>query len=245
MKITGAIALVTGANRGIGKEFVKVLQNGGAAKIYACTRHKDKLSQIVAADPERIIPVELDITDEQQVSEVASQCSDVTLLINNAGVGYDAGLISAPDLSEAQKEMEVNYFGTLKMCRAFAPVLRNNGGGAIANVVSSLALVNLPARGGYSASKAAVHSMTQGVRAELASQGTLVVAVFPGAVDTDFSKDYDMQKISPTEVAEAGIQAVIDDVEDVYPGEEAQNAQTQLREDPKALEKQLAQRLPD
>ena len=111
--------------------------------------------------------------------------------------------------------------------------------------MSSLALVNLPARGGYSASKAAVRSMTQGVRAELASQGTLVVALFPGAVDTDFSKDSNMPKISPTKVAEAGIQAVIDQVEDVYPGEEAQNAQAQLKEDPKALEKQLAQRLPN
>ena len=83
MKIAGAIALVTGANRGIGKEFVKVLHNQGAAKIYACTRHKEKLSQIVAEDPERIIPVELDITDEQQVSKVASQCSDVTFFSKN------------------------------------------------------------------------------------------------------------------------------------------------------------------
>ena len=245
MKIEGAVALVTGANRGIGKEFVEALHKMGAAKIYACTRHKEKLDEIVSTDPEKIIPVQLDITDDQAVKKVAQKCSDVTLLINNAGVGHDAGLISAPDLSAAQKEIEVNYFGTLIMCRAFALMLKANGGGAIVNVLSSLALVNLPVRGGYSASKAAARSMTQAVRAELAQQKTLVVGVLPGSVDTDFSKDYDMAKMSPKQVAEAALQAVIDEVEDVYPGEEATNAEAQMRNDPKALEKQMAQRLPN
>jgi NAD(P)-dependent dehydrogenase (short-subunit alcohol dehydrogenase family) len=244
MNIEGAVALVSGGDKGIGNELVKALQKAGAAKIYASSRHADSLAEVVSLDPERIIPIELDISDDKSVTDAAAQCQDVTLLINNAGVGFDAGLIAAPDLSHAKTEMEVNYFGTLRMCRAFAPILKTNGGGAIVNILSSLALVNLPVRGSYSASKAAALSMTQGVRAELAAQGTLVVAVLPGTVDTDFSKDYDKPKTAPAEVAAAALQAVIDGVEDVYPGDEAQWAISQLISDPKGLEKQLAQILP-
>lgn len=244
MKIQGAIALVSGANKGIGKEFVKALHEMGADRIYACARDESKLSEVVALDPQRIIPLALDIASEESIQAALAQCQDVTLLINNAGVGHDAGLIAAPDLSDARKEMETNYFGTLMMCRAFAPMLKQNGGGAIVNTLSSLALSNLPVRGSYSASKAAALSMTQGVRAELSSQGTLVVAVLPGTVDTDFSKDSNNPKTAPDVVAKTALQAVIDGVEDVYPGEEAQWAIAQLNRDRKALEKQLAQQLP-
>lgn len=140
MNIQEAIAFVSGANKGIGKEFVKALHQMGADRIYACARDESKLSEVVSLDPQRIIPLALDITSEQSIQAVAEQCRDITLLINNAGVGYDAGLIAAPDLSNARKEMETNYFGTLLMCRAFAPVLKQNGGGAIVNTLSSLAL---------------------------------------------------------------------------------------------------------
>jgi len=231
MKIENAVVLVTGANRGIGKEFVAALRQAGAAKMYAGARRVESLQEIVATDPEKIIPVQLDIADEKSVSDAAAHCQDVTLLINNAGVGFDASVISAPDLSQAKQEMETNYFGTLMMCRAFAPILKANGGGAIANVLSSLALVNLPLRGSYSASKAAALSMTQAVRAELISQGTLVVAIMPGTVDTDFSKDHDKPKTEPAEVVKAALQAITDEVEDVYPGQEAQNAIAQLGSD--------------
>jgi len=244
MKIEGAVVLVTGANRGIGKEFVKALQTAGAARIYAAARNRESLTELVSLDPERIIPLQLDIADEQLVNDAAAQCQDVTLLVNNAGVGFDAGLIAAPDLSQAKTEMEVNYFGTLRMCRAFAPILKRHRGGAIVNVLSSLALVNLPIRGSYSASKAAALSMTQGVRAELAAQETLVVAVLPGTVNTDFSKDYDRPKTDPADVVTAALQAVADGVEDVYPGEEAQWAIAQVTRDRKGIEKQLAQLLP-
>lgn len=244
MKIENAVVLVTGANRGIGKEFVAALRQAGAAKIYAGARKVESLQEIVATDPEKIIPIQLDIADEKSVSDAATRCQDVTLLINNAGVGFDAGLISAPDLSQAKAEMEINYFGTLMMCRAFAPILKANSGGAIVNIVSSLALVNLPLRGGYSASKAAALSMTQAVRAELAAQKTLVVAVMPGAVDTQFSQNSTKPKTDPSDIVAAALQAVIDEVEDVYPGEEAQNTIAQISSDRKALEKQFAQQLP-
>jgi len=244
MKIEGAVALVTGANGGIGKEYVEALRTAGAARIYACARKVEALTEIVSLDPERIIPIQLDITNEQSVKDAAAQCQDVNLLINNAGVGFNQGLIAAPDLSSARTEMEVNYFGTLAMCRAFAPILKGNGGGAIVNMLSMLALVNIPFNGSYSTSKAAALSLTQGVRAELAAQGTLVVAVMPGTVDTHMSKDYPPPKVSPTEVAISALQAVVDGVEEIYPGEQATDLAAQLRHDPKAVEKQLAQMLP-
>lgn len=244
MNIEGAVALISGANKGIGKELVKVLHEMAADRIYACARDQTKLSEIVALDPERIVPLALDITSEQSIQDATAQCQNINLLINNAGVGHDAGLIAAADLSDARKEMGTNYFGTLMMCRVFALVLKQNGGGAIVNILSSLALSNLPFRGSYSASKAAALSMTQGVRAELNSQGTLVVAVLPGTVDTDFSKDSDNPKTAPAEVAKAALQAVINGVEDVYPGDEARWAIDQLSRDRKTLEKQLAQQLP-
>ncbi|HEY9643431.1 MAG TPA: SDR family NAD(P)-dependent oxidoreductase, partial [Coleofasciculaceae cyanobacterium] len=135
--------------------------------------------------------------------------------------------------------METNYFGTLMMCRAFAPILKQNGGGTIVNILSSLALMGVPVRGSYSASKAAALSMTRGIRAELAHQETKVIAVLPGTVDTDFSKDSNNPKTSPIEVANATVQAVIEDAEEVYPGDEAQWAIDLLSRDRKALEKQM------
>jgi NAD(P)-dependent dehydrogenase (short-subunit alcohol dehydrogenase family) len=141
--------------------------------------------------------------------------------------------------------MEVNYFGTLSMCRAFAPVLQANGGGAIVNMLSILAKMNLPMNASYCASKAAALLMTQGIRAELASQGTLVVGVMPGTVDTQASKHFPPPKVSPEIVAQTALQAVIDEVEDVYPGEQATQMAAQLLQDPKALEKAMAAMLPN
>jgi short-subunit dehydrogenase len=244
MKIEGAIALVTGANGGIGKHYIEALQAAGAARIYAGARNPDSLTEIASTDPKRIIPVQLDIVDSESVRIAAAKCPDVTLLINNAGIAKYQGLIAAPDLSSARAEMEVNYFGTLEMCRAFAPILKANGGGAIVNMQSILALVNFPKNGGYSASRAASLSMTQGIRAELAAQGTLVVAVLPGTVDTSMSKNDPPPKVAPSEVARVALQAVIDSTEEVYPGEQATEMAVQLLKDPKSIEKLMATMLP-
>ncbi len=244
MQVKGAVALVTGANGGIGKYYVEALQAAGAARIYAGARNPSSLSELAATDPQRIIPIQLDIIDEQSVSDAAAKCQDVNLLINNAGIGLLKGFISAPDIKSARAEIEVNYFGTLAMCRAFAPILKANGGGAIVNMLTILAKVNLPSNGSYSASKAAALSMTQGIRAELAAQNTLVVAVMPGAVDAGMSKDFPPPKVAPKEVARAALQAVIERVEDVYPGEQATEMAAQLLQDPKAVEKWLATMLP-
>jgi NAD(P)-dependent dehydrogenase (short-subunit alcohol dehydrogenase family) len=119
MDVNNSVALVTGANGGIGSHFVEQLLQLNSAKIYVCARTLSKLNDLVALDPARIIPVELDVTNPQSVAAAAAQCADVTLLINNAGTSLNQGVISAPDLDSARAEMEVNYFGMAAMCRAF------------------------------------------------------------------------------------------------------------------------------
>jgi NAD(P)-dependent dehydrogenase (short-subunit alcohol dehydrogenase family) len=240
MDVQGAIALVTGANGGIGQYYIQGLQAAGAARIYAGARNPDSLNDMTATDRDRIIPIPLDITDDASVKAAAEAYSDVNLLINNAGVGFNQRLVPTVNFDKMRSEIEVNYLGTLRMCLAFAPVLKANGGGAIVNMLTILAKVNFPLNASYCASKAAALLATQGIRAELAPQKTLVVGVMPGTVDTSMSKDFSPPKVAPEEVVRAALQAVIDEVEDVYPGEQAQEMQQQLLQDPKAVEKWMA-----
>lgn len=244
MDIRNSVAFVTGANRGIGKAFVAALQEAGARKIYAAARDIASLAEIHGRDSERIVPIALDVTDPNMIGEAAKRASDVTLLVNNAGVARFAGLIAESSLDAARAEMEVNYFGTLAMIRAFAPALKANGGGAIVNLGSIASHVNFPVLGSYSASKAAVHSLTQGVRAELDAQGTRVVGVYPGPVDTDMAEPFDMPKAPPAQIAEAVLSAVSNGVDDVYPDEMATDLRAQMIHDPAAVEKQIGQMLP-
>jgi NAD(P)-dependent dehydrogenase (short-subunit alcohol dehydrogenase family) len=244
MEVNNAVVLVTGANGGIGSHFVQQLLALNAAKIYVCARTVSKLSDLVALDPARIIPIGLDVTSLESITAAAAQCTDVSLLINNAGTSLNQGMISAPDLEAARAEMDVNYFGMAAMCRAFAPILKQQNGGAIINILSLLGKVNLPFSGSYSASKAAAISMTQSVRAELAAQNTLVVGVMPGTVDTDLAKAWPDPKVAPAEVVRSALQAVIDKLEDVYPGEQAAQVSAQLLADPKGVEKYMASFLP-
>jgi len=168
-RIQGKTALVTGANRGIGRAFVEELLAAGAAKVYATARNIDTLTSLVENSDGRVIPVELDVTKPLMIEAVAEQHRDIDLLVSNAGIAAFAGIIDAPNVDPARDEMEVNYFGTFNMIRAFAPGLGANGGGTIINLASIASHVNFPVLGSYSASKAAVHSLTQGVRAELAA----------------------------------------------------------------------------
>ena len=174
----------------------------------------------------------------------STQAGDVTLLINNAGIANYTGLISAENLDSARQEMEVNYFGTLMLTRAFAPVLKKNGGGALVNILSVASLGNFPVLGSYSASKAALHSLTQGIRAELAAQGTQVFGVFPGPIDTDMAKDFDMEKSPPSEIADGTLKAIEQGVDDIFVDAMAVQFQKDYRGDPKALEQQLSTFLP-
>jgi NAD(P)-dependent dehydrogenase (short-subunit alcohol dehydrogenase family) len=244
MNIKGTVALVTGANRGIGRCHVEALVARGAAKIYAGSRDPGRLADLVAAHPGKVVAIKLDITNEADIVAAAKQCRDVALLINNAGINHEAGFIAAGDLTAARAEMETNYFGPLAMCRAFAPILKANGGGAIVNMLSILARVNLPMYGSLSASKAAALSLTQGVRGELATAGTLVVAIMPGAVDTEMSRNFPPPKLPPADAARAALDAVEEGIEEVYPGDMAAGMNAGLAADPKAVEKDLAKYLP-
>jgi peptide/nickel transport system ATP-binding protein len=244
MQIKGSVALVTGANRGIGRAFVEALVARGAAKVYATARQPDRLADLVAKHKGKVTALKLDITNAADIAAAAGQARDVTLLVNNAGINLQAGLIAAKDLSQARAEIETNYFGPLNMCRAFAPILKANGGGTILNMLTILARVNLPMYGSLSASKAAALSMTQGVRAELAGQGTLVVGVMPGACDTDMERNFPPPKLAPSEAARIALEAVESGIEDVYPGDMATGLSQGLAAAPKAVEKDLAKYLP-
>ncbi len=244
MNIQDSIAFVTGTNRGIGRAYVEGLLARGAAKIYAAARDTAAIADLVAAGGGRVVPVALDITDAAAVAEAAAQAADTALLVNNAGFNNNTPLLGIGDLAPARREMETNYFGTLAMCRAFAPVLKASGGGAIVNMLSILSRVNLPMMGSLCASKAAGLSLTQGVRAELAAQGTAVIGVMPGAVDTDMTAGVDIPKMQPAEVVSAALDALEAGIEDVYPGDMATGVAQGLAADPKAVEKEFAGYLP-
>ena len=240
MDVSRATVLITGANRGIGRRMVDCLLAAGAPRLYAGARDPAKLGPL--AEDARIVPVALDVTRPEQVEAAALGCADVTLLINNAGVNRNRPLIAeAGALANARAEIEVNYLGTLAMCRAFAPVLKANGGGTIVNILSVIGRVNLPALGSYASSKAAAYSMTQGVRAELAGQGTHVLGVMPGPVDTDMTPGGDAR---PEDVAAAVVEAIGNGAEDLYPDAMAQGIAAGLARDAKAVERELAAYLP-
>jgi NAD(P)-dependent dehydrogenase (short-subunit alcohol dehydrogenase family) len=196
-----AVVLVTGANRGIGAAFVAQLKDRGAAKIYAAARNAN------AVNVDGVQPIELDITNPDQIRDVADAASDVQVLINNAGISTGSSLITG-DLPSIGREMQTNFYGPLLTTRAFAPILGANGGGAILNVISALSWFTVPGAGAYSASKAAAWSLTDATRIELMAQGTHVVGVHMGLVDTDMTQGVEGPKISPAALAAAGLDAI-------------------------------------
>jgi NAD(P)-dependent dehydrogenase (short-subunit alcohol dehydrogenase family) len=203
MRIEDSVVLVTGAARGLGQAFVTELAARGAKTIYAAARNP---AQVQGPG----IPFELDITRPDQVAAAADRCGDVNLLVNNAGVMTSSPFLAAPSLDGARLEIETNYLGTLAMCRAFAPVLAANGGGAIVNMLSVTSFFTNPENGSYGASKAAEWSLTNGVRIELARQGTLVVGVHAGFIDTEMVTELarGMPKSDPADVARQVFDAV-------------------------------------
>ena len=184
MDIANSVAFVTGGNRGIGEAFVRAFVGAGARRVYVGTRQVAAAAHLVAEAPDKVVAIELDVGDEASIKRAARDCQDVSILVNNAGQFLNQTLLRAPDLSAARAEMEVNYFGPLAMCRAFAPILARSKASAIANVLSAGGLVAVPNMGGYSPSKFAARAMSTCLRAELAAQGTTVAALFVGSVDT-------------------------------------------------------------
>lgn len=203
MDIAGSTALVTGANRGIGRRFVDQLLARGARKIYATARRPELID---TSDP-RVTPLYLDLLDEKSIVSAAEAAQDVTLLVNNAGIATGANLMT-DDLDTIREDLETHLFGTLRVIRAFAPALAAGGGGAVVNILSVLSWVATEGTGSYAVAKAAEWNMTNGVRLELAGQRTLVQGVHLGAADTDMMAGRDVPMIDPTDVARASLDGV-------------------------------------
>ena len=239
MNVSNAAALVTGANRGIGRSLVKALLNAGAAKVYAAARNVADLKDIAALDPARVVAVKLDVTDRAQLARLPELAPDVRLLINNAGV-LDFGTALDMPLEAIDRNFSVNVYGPLLTTRALAPVIERNGGGAVVNVLTIVALASMPALAGYNASKAASWSFTQSLRGSLAAKGIAVHSVFPGPVDTDMAASIPLQTTSPDDVARAIVEGVAEGREDIFPDPMSASVYQSWRADHKAVERQFA-----
>lgn len=230
--ITGRVALVTGANRGLGAAFVAELLDRGAARVYAAARRPET----IAADDPRVVPLTLDVTDPESIRRAAEAAPDVTILVNNAGIAANESLVTG-DLDTARRELDTNYWGPILLTRAFAPVIERNGGGAIVTMLSALSWL---ATGSYSASKAAMWSATNSARVELAPRGIQVVGVHVGYVDTDMSADITADKVPPLQVVAEALDAVQADGAEAIVGDAARHVKSRLHEDVRVLYPQLA-----
>jgi short-subunit dehydrogenase len=232
--IKGSVVLITGASGAIAQALIAGLTARGAARIYAAARD---ISGLVASD--HLVPLKMDVNSDDDVKKAAAVATDVTLLINNAGINHNTSFLTAPDLTIASREIEANYLAPLRVTRAFAPALIANHG-AVLNLLTILARVNLPLMGSYCASKAAALSLTQGLRGELGPQGVHVAGALPGAVDTRMTAGLPIPKMTTADAAKEILDGFESGEEDIYVGEMARGIAQGLAHDPKAVERQLA-----
>lgn len=219
MNIQDVTALVTGANRGLGRAIAQSLVEAGARKVYAAARDPKTI------DLPGVEAIALDVTNPAQIAEAARTLTDVTLLVNNAGIALGTPLLADGAEAAARRELEVNYFGPLRLVQAFAPSLK---GGTVVNVLSVLSWLNIPTAATYSTTKAAAWSLTNGLRGELAGQGTRLVAVHVGYMDTDMASHVDGPKADPADVARQIVEAVRDDRDEVLADELSRNVKQGL-----------------
>lgn len=222
MELRNAVVLVTGANRGLGRVFVQIALARGAKKVYAAARQPETI------DLGGATPIRLDVTRAEDALAAAGIAHDVNLVINNAGISVAGGVTNADGMAVLQRQYQTNCLGLLHMAQAFAPVLHANGGGAMVNMLSALSWINAPGIGGYCVSKAAAWGLTNALRNELRSQGTLVVGVHAGFIDTDMARGYPGAKTPPESVAAQVFDAVEAGREEVLADEPARRAQAGL-----------------
>ena len=226
MKLQDAVVLITGANRGIGLAFAEAALARGARKVYAGTRSPCDFSN------RSFVPLKLDVTSDNDVAVAARICNDVTLVVNNAGIARSGGLLKAGTSDSARMQFETNVFGILRMTQAFAPVLAENGGGAFLNVLSAASWINSGAMTAYAVSKAAAWSLTNGLRNELRPQGTQVLGLHVGFVDTDLTRGLDVVKVSPQSVVATALDALEAGASEVLADERAQTIKRGLTTEP-------------
>jgi NAD(P)-dependent dehydrogenase (short-subunit alcohol dehydrogenase family) len=226
MKLADATVLITGANRGIGLAFARDALARGARKVYAAAR--DPASVTLAG----VEPIRLDVTRPEDVAAAARDCGDVTLLINNAGIARFGAFLDEGGVESARAQLETNFFGPLYMARAFAPVLAAHGGGAILNVLSVASWINSPLLAAYGASKSAAWALTNGLRHELRAQGTQVLGMHVGFVDTDLTRGMDLPKSSPELIVRRTLDALDAGAEEVLADERARQIKRGLSAEP-------------
>lgn len=220
--------LVTGANRGLGKAFAEALVAAGAT-VYAGARDPESVTT------PGVTAVRLDVTDPASVAAAATQLGDVTVVVNNAGIGRSGSLLGAESLDGFREELETNVIGPLNLTRAFAPILKQNGGGAVVNILSALSWMTSPRVAGYSATKAALWSLTNATRGELREQGTLVVGVHVGYMDTDMTAGVDAPKSAPADLVVQVLEAVEKGEEEVLGDETSRFVKSVLAGPPAQL----------
>jgi NAD(P)-dependent dehydrogenase (short-subunit alcohol dehydrogenase family) len=233
MDITNSIALVTGANRGLGRHLAAGLLARGARKVYAAARNPESV------DLPGATPLQLDVTDPESIAAAAAAAPDVTLLVNNAGSATGAALLEG-DPADIRLEMETHYFGTLAVTRAFAPVITANGGGAVLNVLSVLSWFHPARSGAYNAAKAAAWALTDAVRLELAPKGITTTALHVGYMDTDMVAHLDVPKSDPAAIAALALDGVADGALEVVADDVSRSVRAGLSADLTALYPQLA-----
>ena len=238
-QIENSVAFVTGTNRknGIGRALVKALIEHGAKKVYATARNADQLQDFVAEYEEgKVVPVALDVTDFETLRDLSQHYPDVNLVVNNAG--YMAGTGSFDDVDKARMEIFINYLAPMAIVKSFSDQLKKNKNAAVVNVASIAALINFPQGATYSASKAAVHSLTQAQRRDLPE--ALIMGVYPGPIDTDMASELPFEKESTSTVALAMVKALERGEEEVFPDKMAAQLFDSWKSDFKAVEKQMA-----
>lgn len=228
MQIKGSVAFVTGANRGLGLAYAKALLAAGASKVYAAVRDPSTVQL------SGVIPVKLDVSNPADVANAVAQCGDVDLVINNAGTAVLAPLTAAQGPQELRALLEVNLHGVLAVSQAFAPILARNGGGAIVNMLSALSWITQPGTGPYSVSKAAAWALTNGLRIELRNQGTQVLGVHVGLIDTDMAAGFpaSLARVSPEFVAATVLDAIQNGAEEVLVDDTAKAVKAGLNAEP-------------
>jgi short-subunit dehydrogenase len=240
--VKNAVIFITGANRkrGIGRALVEEAVKREAKKVYATARNISQLNNLSSEYPGIVVPLSLDVTNRGETDNVVQVAYDTQILINNSGFAGYSGFCFNYSEQIARQELEVNYFGPLNLMRAFCKTLIKNQNAAIANIISIGGLSPFPLCATYSASKAAAHSLTQSVRAELMPHGVSVFGIYPGPIDTDMADGVDLVKETPASAAARIFDGIEQGIEDITTDDFADNFVKKLRLNAKAVEKDIA-----